>query len=282
MEKQVFKYENLYYINECELDNLKLINNKLYYKDPCWKCGGTGYISVYEWYAEGVCFECEGKGFRYKPLKTYKTLKGAQKGLNNIFNKEVQQKEKEEIRELNIINELKTIYIVKPNQDTKNMKEYLKDIGCVWSGKVWYKNNTNEFDNIQVYKINIEKEINENMFLLSDIKSLKSRLMYISNIINNKVEPILNKLNKTKFNTDYTDYKLNDKYEFNIKEVLTKKCYESAWGSYYYYLLLDSNNHKLLYKTSRNLEIQSKYKATIKDKDKDILIITRLLEIKNK
>ena len=162
------------------------------------------------------------------------------------------------------------------------MKEYLKDIGCVWSGKVWYKNNTNEFDNIQVYKINIEKEINENMFLLSDIKSLKSRLIYINNIINNKVEPILNKLNKTKFNTDYTDYKLNDKYEFNIKEVLTKKCYESAWGSYYYYLLLDSNNHKLLYKTSRNLEIQGKYKATIKDKDKDILIITRLLEIKNK
>ena len=84
------------------------------------------------------------------------------------------------------------------------------------------------------------------------------------------------------FNTDYTNYKLNDKYEFNIKEVLTKKCYESAWGSYYYYLLLDSNNHKLLYKTSRNLEIQGKYKATIKDKDKDILIITRLLEMKNK
>ena len=116
MEK-IFEYQGLYYINEKEIDGLKVINNKLYCKDYCDKCGGTGHISYYDWYADGVCFECEGKGFRYKPLKTYKTLKGAQKGLNNILNKEIQQKEKEkeEIRKLNIINELKTIYIVKPN-----------------------------------------------------------------------------------------------------------------------------------------------------------------------
>lgn len=280
MEK-IFEYQGLYYINEEEIDGLKVINNKLYYKDYCWKCGGTGHISYYDWYADGVCFECNGTGFKYRPLTTYKTLKGAERAIQREIQKSKEHEKQIELKKKEIIKKYKTIYVVNPlKEDTKKMKQYLKDIGCVWSGKVWYKNNLDEFNNIQTIKLNMEKELKEKAFILAGMNSIKSKLFYISDIINDKIQPKLDKLNKIIFNTDYKDYKLNNKYEFNIKEVLSKHCYESRWGACYYYILLDNKKHKLKYKTARNLDINGKYIATVKDKENGILTITRLTEIK--
>ena len=281
MEK-IFEYQGLYYINEKEIDGLKVINNKLYCKDYCDKCGGTGHISYYDWYANGVCFKCNGAGYRYRPLTTYKTIKGVEKAKQRKIQKQLEYEKQLEIKKQQIIEELKTIWVVNPKEDTKQLKEYLKDIGCVWSGKVWYKNNLNEFGNIQTIKLNIEKDLKDVAFILTDMNNITSKLLYVSNIVNNKIQPKLDKLNKMIFNTNYTNYNLNDKYEFDIKEVLSKHCYESRWGACYYYILLDSNKHKLKYKTSRNLDIKGKYTATIKDKENGILTITRLTEIKNK
>lgn len=279
MEK-IFEYQGLYYINEEEIDGLKVINNKLYYKDYCWKCGGTGHISYYDWYAEGVCFECNGTGYKYRPLTTYKTIKGAERAKQRKIQKQLKYEKELEIKKQQVIEELKTIYVVNPKENTKQLKGYLKDIGCIWSGKVWYKNNLDEFNNIQTIKLNMEKEIKEKAFILAGMNSIKSKLFYISDIINDKIQPKLDKLNKIIFNTDYKDYKLNNKYEFNIKEVLSKHCYESRWGACYYYILLDNKKHKLKYKTARNLDINGKYIATVKDKENGILTITRLTEIK--
>lgn len=279
MEK-IFEYQGLYYINEEEIDGLKVINNKLYYKDYCWKCGWTGHISYYDWYAEGVCFECNGTGYKYRPLTTYKTIKGAERAKQRKIQKQLKYEKELEIKKQQVIEELKTIYVVNPKENTKQLKGYLKDIGCIWSGKVWYKNNLDEFGNIQTIKLNIEKEIKEKAFILAGMNSIKSKLFYISDIINDKIQPKLDKLNKIIFNTDYKDYKLNNKYEFNIKEVLSKHCYESRWGACYYYILLDNKKHKLKYKTARNLDINGKYIATVKDKENGILTITRLTEIK--
>lgn len=280
MKEKIFEYQRLYYINEEEIDGLKVINNKLYYKDYCWKCGGTGHISYYDWYAEGVCFECNGTGYKYRPLTTYKTIKGAERAKQRKIQKQLKYEKELKIKKQQVIEELKTIYVVNPKENTKQLKGYLKDIGCIWSGKVWYKNNLDEFNDIQTIKLNIEKEIKEKAFILADINNIKSKLFYISDIVNDKIQPKLENLNKIIFNTDYKDYELNNKYEFNIKEVLSKHCYESRWGACYYYILLDSKKHKLKYKTARNLDIKGKYIATVKDKEKDLLIITRLTEIK--
>ena len=280
--QKVFKYEKLYYINENELDNLIIRDNKLYYKEKCYKCNGTGHISYFDYYADGVCFECNGTGHKYIHIKTYKTIKGVEKAKQRKIQKQLEYEKQLEIKKQQIIEELKTIWVVNPKEDTKQLKEYLKDIGCVWSGKVWYKNNLNEFGNIQTIKLNIEKDLKEIVFILTDMNNITSKLLYISNIVNNNIQPKLDELNKMIFNTNYTNYNLNDKYEFDIKEVLSKHCYESAWGPYYYYVLLDNENHKLKYKTSRNLNINGKYTATIKDKEDDILIITRLTALKNK
>lgn len=279
MEK-IFEYQGLYYINEKEIDGLKVINNKLYCKDYCDKCGGTGHISYYDWYANGVCFKCNGAGYKYRPLTTYKTIKGVEKAKQRKIQKQLKYEKELEIQKKEVLNELKTIYVVNPKEDTKTIKEYLKDIGCIWSGKVWYKNNTKELENIQIIKIDITKELENLLYTLVDINSTKGRLTYISNIINEKIQPIINKLESIKYNTNLDNYNINEKYTFNITEVLSKKCYQSMWGACYYYILLDDNNHKLKYKTGRNLDISGKYTATIKDKEDELLIVTRLTQIK--
>ena len=156
--QKVFKYEKLYYINENELDNLIIRDNKLYYKEKCYKCNGTGHISYFDYYADGVCFECNGTGHKYIHIKTYKTLKGAERATQRKIQKEQEYKKQQEIQKKEVLNELKTIYVVNPKEDTKTIQEYLKDIGCIWSGKVWYKNNTKELENIQIIKIDITKE----------------------------------------------------------------------------------------------------------------------------
>ena len=278
--QKVFKYEKLYYINENELDNLIIRDNKLYYKEKCYKCNGTGHISYFDYYADGVCFECNGTGHKYIHIKTYKTLKGAERATQRKIQKEQEYKKQQEIQKKEVLNELKTIYVVNPKEDTKTIKEYLKDIGCIWSGKVWYKNNTKELENIQIIKIDITKELENLLYTLVDINSTKGRLTYISNIINEKIQPIINKLESIKYNTNLDNYNINEKYTFNITEVLSKKCYQSMWGACYYYILLDDNNHKLKYKTGRNLDISGKYTATIKDKEDELLIVTRLTQIK--
>lgn len=282
MKEKIFEYQGLYYINEEEIDGLKVINNKLYYKDYCWKCGGTGHISYYDWYAEGVCFECNGTGYKYRLLTTYKTIKGAERAKQRKIQKQLKYEKELKIKKQQVIEELKTIYVVNPKENTKQLKGYLKDIGCVWSGKVWYKNNLNEFGNIQTIKLDIEKDLRDVVFILTDMSNITSKLLYISNLINNRIQPKLDKLNKEIFNTDYTNYNLNNKYEFIIKEILSKHCYESRWGACYYYTLLDNDNHKLKYKTSRNLDISGKYTAIVKDKENDLLVITRLTKVKNK
>lgn len=278
--KSIFEYQNLYYINEEELDDLIIIKNKIYHKSYCTKCGGTGYITYYNWYADGVCFECNGTGFKYRPLTTYKTLKGAERAIQREIRKSKEHEKQIELNKKEIIKKYKTIYVVNPlKEDTKKMKQYLKDIGCVWSGKVWYKNNLDEFNNIQTIKLNMEKELKDNIFLMLDMNHI-SKLLYLSKGVNEKIQPKLDKLNSIKYNNDYSEYIINNKYEFDIKEVLIKKCYESRWGGYYYYILVDKNNHKLKYKTSKNLDIHGRYTATIKDKENGILTITRLTEIK--
>ncbi len=280
MKEKIFEYQGLYYINEKEINDLKVINNKLYYKDYCDKCGGTGHISYYDWYANGVCFKCNGAGYKYRPFTTYKTLKGVERAKQRKIQKQLKYEKELEIKKQQVIEELKTIYVVNPKENTKQLKGYLKDIGCVWSGKVWYKNNTKEFENIQIIKIDITKELENLLYTLVDINSTKGRLTYISNIINEKIQPIINKLESIKYNTNLYNYNINEKYTFNITEVLSKKCYQSMWGACYYYILLDDNNHKLKYKTGRNLDISGKYTATIKDKEDELLIVTRLTQIK--
>lgn len=280
MKEKIFEYQGLYYINEKEINDLKVINNKLYYKDYCDKCGGTGHISYYDWYANGVCFKCNGAGYKYRPFTTYKTLKGVERAKQRKIQKQLKYEKELEIKKQQVIEELKTIYVVNPKENTKQLKGYLKDIGCVWSGKVWYKNNTKEFENIQIIKIDITKELENLLYTLVDINSTKGRLTYISNIINEKIQPIINKLESIKYNTNLDNYNINEKYTFNITEVLSKKCYQSMWGACYYYILLDDNNHKLKYKTGRNLDISGKYTATIKDKEDELLIVTRLTQIK--
>lgn len=47
---------------------LKLMNNANTYKCP--KCNGSGYLSQYSGIANGVCFSCEGNGFKIsKPVE---------------------------------------------------------------------------------------------------------------------------------------------------------------------------------------------------------------------
>lgn len=41
----------------------------LYVQDPCWKCGGTGYLPYYAHVFEGECFACRKTGGTYRTPK---------------------------------------------------------------------------------------------------------------------------------------------------------------------------------------------------------------------
>lgn len=46
--------------------------NKLWkVKKPCMKCGGSGYIPFYYSISNGVCFDCNGTGYRYEQEREY-------------------------------------------------------------------------------------------------------------------------------------------------------------------------------------------------------------------
>lgn len=38
------------------------MNDELYEADTCGKCFGSGYLKQYDYYCDGICFECQGEG----------------------------------------------------------------------------------------------------------------------------------------------------------------------------------------------------------------------------
>ena len=272
---KVFKFENLFYISDYELHGLFIKNNKLYQKGQCCQCGGKGYISYFQYYKEGICFKCLGSGIQISHIKSYKTQKGAERSIQRQEYNQVQKELYNESIKQKIKDTFKTIYVVDPKINTNQYKDILKD-NCVWSGKVWYTNN-NKLTDFNLIPFDITDYINSNIDDICIYRTNKYQLYFLSDKINELVKPLLDRINSEKYNYNFNKYNVNDRYIFDIQDILSMKAYESPYGSVFYYVFIDSENHKIKYKTSRYLkDIKGTYKATIKSIDENSISITRL------
>lgn len=277
MEEKIFEFEGLYYRAYSELDGLKKVDGKLYRTCKCSKCGGLGYIPFFGHIENGICFECYGNKYVTEKIKCYKSLKNAEKSIENDKRKEEikKQKEIEKIWESlhNVVND--KIYIISPeNANLFDKKDYLKENGCIWSGKVWYKENNFGLDNFIVKVVDIVDYVKENILHFKDLYNRYYILKGFTEFVNDITKDFA-----SIYNTDFTDFVVGNKYDFIIDKVLVKKTINTIYGYSNFYILLDNNNRKLQYTTTKELENLHNCIATLKDIQNDTLVITRLKQV---
>ena len=115
-------------------------NGTKYYEDivKCDFCNGSGYISYYQHYCNGVCFQCSGTGRKFKKWKEYTPQYQAKLDAKKIekFKKHI-IKENEKFYKENAFDENGYTYIVLGN--TYPIKEQLKQQGAKYSTELgWH------------------------------------------------------------------------------------------------------------------------------------------------
>jgi hypothetical protein len=111
----------------------------------CWGgCRGTGYISYYAHYAQGVCFKCEGVGGRWKESRVLNEKEQAKRDAAKA--RKEARKESEMAQRIEADNqkdiekmgfENGSIHVV-IGVNTFDIKEELKEKGAQFNGFGWY------------------------------------------------------------------------------------------------------------------------------------------------
>ena len=204
-------------------------------------------------------------------------MKNAEKSIENDKRKEEIKKQKEIEKILKNVNTFVNgkLYIVSPeNANIFAKKDYLKENGCIWSGKVWYKENNCGLDNFIVKVVDITDYVKENILHFKDLYNRYHILKGFTELVNDIAKNFA-----SIYNTDFTDFVVGNKYDFIIDKVLVSKRIDTIYGYSNFYILVDNNNRKLQYTTTKELENLHNCIATLKDIQNDTLVITRLKQV---